>query len=302
MTRFLLFCLVLVTSMLDAQSPAEIAAIKGFCGCFEVDFRYKETFATDDNYEFHDPYQASALELVVAEEETADKLVLQHILIINDTMFIKHWREDWEYEPDQAFTFLGNNTWEAMAIEGTTGQWSQEVYGTDDTPRYSGAATWFLADGKQVWENTADCPLPRREYTKRDDYHLMRRTNRLIVEDWGWIHEQDNEKVILTEKGEKVLVEEKGRNTYRRTEMERCQAAADWWATKGGFWQEVRYEWNQYLAQPRRYTVHKKQGEDFLPYELHDLEEQTFSSPAATRAAIQKTLAKYRQEVKGVQP
>ena len=69
--------------------------------------------------------------------------------------------------------------------------------------------------GRRVWENTANAPLPRREYTKRSDYQVMRRLNSHILTDDGWVHEQDNEKIVVEEDGEYVLVEEKGRNTYK---------------------------------------------------------------------------------------
>src|SRR5690606_28469620 len=155
----------------------------------EVEFKYTETFSNENDYELHEPYYADALELVMLEEETPEKLVLQHVLVINDTFFIKHWRQDWEYQPDQLFSFHGNATWESTRLHpgSTSGQWSQEVYEVNDSPRYAGTATWFLADGKKVWESTSDAPLPRREYTKRSDYQIMRRTNGLFIEDWGWV-------------------------------------------------------------------------------------------------------------------
>jgi len=38
--------------------------------------------------------------------------------------------------------------------------------------------------------------LPRREYSKRSDYNVMMRGNHVEITDEGWLHEQDNEKVI----------------------------------------------------------------------------------------------------------
>lgn len=52
------------------------------------------------------------------------------------------------------------------------------------------------ADGKDYWENKTSSPLPRREYTKRDDYNVMLRGNRHEITDYGWMHEQDNDKMI----------------------------------------------------------------------------------------------------------
>jgi hypothetical protein len=290
---------IFIATSIFAQTTAEQEAIKAFCGCFEVDFKYKETFAADKNYEFHEPYSAKALELIFLEEESPTKMVLQHVLVINDTFFIKHWRQDWEYQSDQLFSFTGNKTWDIHPQRpGTTnGQWSQEVYGTDDTPRYSGSATWFLADGKRTWENTSDTPLPRREYKKRSDYDLLRRTNGLIITDQGWIHEQDNQKIVLTDSGEQLLVEEKGRNTYVRTDPQRCEKAKQWWESRRGYWKHVRQNWDEWLSQPGQYKVEKRQGKDFLPYELAGLEDQDFESEAELQKSITAILKKYRTRV-----
>ena len=60
----------------------------------------------------------------------------------------------------------------------------------------SAGTAWVHFDDKSYWENITDAPLPRREYTKRDDYNLMRRGNRHEIVHDGWIHEQDNLKII----------------------------------------------------------------------------------------------------------
>ena len=44
-------------------------------------------------------------------------------------------------------------------------QWTQKVYQVDDSPRYSGSATWVHVDGKRYWQNKTGAPLPRREYS-----------------------------------------------------------------------------------------------------------------------------------------
>ncbi|MEO1259699.1 MAG: DUF6607 family protein [Bacteroidota bacterium] len=281
------------------QTQAERKAIKQLCGCFEVDFRYTETFTDHEDYEFHDPYAAHALELVILEEESPTKMVLQHVLVINDTTFIKHWRQDWEYQPKELFTFQGNNVWEAhrTSPKASKGQWSQEVYGVNDEPRYSGAATWFLADGKKVWENTSNAPLPRRDYSKRSDYQIMRRTNGHIIHDWGWVHEQDNQKIVLSEDGEKVLVEEKGRNTYRRTDENRCAKAAEWWQTKKDFWTHVRADWDEFLAAPNTFTVQHKVEDVRFTRKMRDLKKAEFNSGKEARIAIQEVMNAYRTPI-----
>ncbi len=80
---------------------------------------------------------------------------------------------------------------------------------------YEGSATWVHVDGKSYWENTTDAPLPRREFSKRSDYNVMTRRNRQEITDYGWVHEQDNDKV-LREDSDKVIAGEKEWNTYTK--------------------------------------------------------------------------------------
>ncbi len=284
-----------------SQSLAEKEAIKAFCGCFEVEFKYAETFANAEDYEFKKPYHASALELVYLEEETPEKLVLQHILVINDTFFIKHWRQDWEYQPNHLFSFEGMETWQVSlpSAAQSAGQWSQEVYGVYDQPRYAGSATWFLADGKKVWVNTADAPLPRREYTKRKDYQIMRRTNTIHVKDWGWIHEQDNEKVAIDEDGsETVVAEEKGKNIYTKVDPARCQKGAEWWEKNKKNWKAVRQVWDEVLMEAGTYKVERRHDDgDYMPRKMEKFAEMEFKTEKEAREKVREIIHKHRSAV-----
>lgn len=230
----------------QADKEKDIEAIKDMCGCYEVTFNFAETFAPDKDYEFHDRYTASALEWVAPVEETDNKIALQHLLIVRDTMIIKHWRQDWLYENTDLYTFYKDNEWhyQELSPEDVKGQWTQKVYQVDDSPRYEGSATWVHVDGKHYWENTTDAPLPRREYTKRNDYNVTRRTNRHEITDYGWLHEQDNDKVIRNDEGDTVLAREKGLNYYRKVEDSKCDVAKEWWKENQDYWARVRDEWD----------------------------------------------------------
>ena len=230
-----------------AKKEKDIAAIKDMCGCFEVDFKYAETFAPDIAYEKAYNYTAKALEWAKLIVDENNKLVIQHILVINDTMTIKHWRQDWIYEDDHRYEYVAANTWDfvKMPEEKTNGTWTQNVYHVDDSPRYSGTATWVHVDGKHFWEDHADAPLPRREYSHRHDYNIMNRGNRIEITDFGWIHDQDNKKIIREAGKEDVLLaQEKGINTYRKVADNRCAAAEKWWKENKEFWGDVRDKWD----------------------------------------------------------
>jgi len=297
MRSIILTCVYVFTTLsVFAQTAREVDAIKQFCGCFEVDFEYVETFPRVDGYELAKPYTASALEYVELIEETPGKLVLQHLLMIDDSVVIKHWRQDWEYQPKLLFDFLGNETWTSFDANPVSvqGQWSQKVYEVDDTPRYCGVSTWHFTDGRTSWENTSNAPLPRREYTKRSDYQILRRTNHLIIEDWGWTHEQDNEKVVVDGEKTHVIVEEKGKNMYRRTDSAKCAYAAEFWKEQVWFWAHVRSVWNTWLSNRETYSFVKAVDGEKLRNEMRVLLATDYANDAEARAAIVDVLGKYR--------
>jgi len=227
-------------------------SIKNMCGCYQVGFEYAETFRSDTSYSFHEPYTSRApAEWIFVDEETDDKIVIQHILVVQDTVVIKHWRQDWLYEHTQSFEYVNKNTWQKKVLPDSqiAGQWTQKVYHVDDGPRYEGSATWIHEDGTHYWEGSGYSPLPRRERTKRDDYNMLQRRNRHQLTDYGWIHEQDNKKVLRQHGTDSVLVEEKGRNTYRKIDESECLAAKKWWREHQDYWRLVRSVWADIFSQ-----------------------------------------------------
>tara|TARA_R110002167_G_scaffold11308_13_gene50158 strand:+ start:504 stop:1430 length:927 start_codon:yes stop_codon:yes gene_type:complete len=251
----LTFCVIGAWSYAqENKKQQDIKSIKGMCGCFEVNFKYTETFAPEIDYEKHHDYTATALEWAGLIEESDNKLSIQHLLLVGDTTIIKHWRQDWLYENQEVFYYDKDNTWNFTSLPEATvnGQWTQKVYQVDDSPRYSGSASWVHVDGRHYWENKASSPLPRREYTKRSDYNVMLRGNRHEITNYGWLHEQDNDKVIRKDGMEDVLLtQEKGYNTYTKVADERCSIAQKWWTTNKAFWSNARNSWE---------TVYDRQG------------------------------------------
>lgn len=237
------------------KKEQDLAAIKSMQGCYNVEFKYTETFAPEVDYEKAYDYTSAAFEWAEVVEATDDKVVLQHLLIINDTagnsMIIKHWRQDWTYEKQDVYRYDKNNKWvfEPLSKKEVEGKWTQEVYQVDDSPRYTGTATWTHVDGVSTWYNRADSPLPRREYSKRSDYNVMKRGNRVQIMPYGWLHEQDNDKVIREDEKEDVLlVQEKGYNTYKKRADEDCMAAQNWWKENHEKWAVVRTVWDELYA------------------------------------------------------
>ncbi|WP_019039125.1 DUF6607 family protein [Psychroflexus tropicus] len=280
---------------LEAQESKKVQdqkAIKDMCGCFEVSFKYTETFSPEIDYEKKLDYTAYALEWAELVEDKEDEISIQHLLVINDTMVIKHWRQDWLFEDDSKFVYDTGNTWKFIDQDKdeVQGKWTQKVYQVDDSPRYSGTATWVHYDDKTYWENESNSPLPRREYTKRDDYNLMKRGNRQEITDEGWVHEQDNKKIVKQDdNNESLLVMEKGYNTYTRVEDEQCLAAKEWWSDNQKYWSKVRKIWDDIYTSNE--VLELRKSVDGKPLYMH-LTPEKAPSKKAIRTTIEKFIVK----------
>lgn len=267
--------LLVIGAYAQKKKKKDIEAIKSMCGCYDITFNFAETFSPNRDYEFHDNYKAGGLEYVFPVEESGDKIVLQHLLIVGDTMIIKHWRQDWLYENTDLYAFDKESTWKyvSKSDNDVKGQWTQKVYQVDDSPRYEGTATWVHVDGKHYWESTTDAPLPRREFSKRDDYNVMQRTNHHEITEDGWIHEQDNAK-ILREENDEIIAWEKGFNTYDKVAMEKCAVAKEWWDNNKTYWADVRAVWDEVFGSKETISINMKVDDKIMFQRLFALGEE----------------------------
>ena len=247
--NFIIILLLVLPIILNAQKKQDIEAIKEMCGCFEIDFKFSETFqySNDSNYSKSKNYNAKALEYAKLIKDEKGHISIQHLLVMGDYV-IKHWRQDWIYQNKDLLKYDGNNNWKYISKnkKDVKGQWTQKVFQVDDSPRYEGSATWVHADGKSYWENSSYAPLPRREYTKRNDYNVMIRGNRHEITKYGWVHDQDNFKVVKDSESnsEVIIASEKGLNTYTRVDESKCKEAINWWDENNEKWSLVLEKWN----------------------------------------------------------
>jgi hypothetical protein len=236
-----------------AEFEADRQAILAMAGEYTVTFDFSEFMPIEAGYELAEDKTTPAREVVYVIEDDGDYIALQHLLLVGDPaepMVIKHWRQDWRYEPDRLMAYQGFGTWEMHAVsdQDAAGAWSQTVYQVDDSPRYAGIARWEHASNAATWEPEATYrPLPRRDATVRDDYDVIEAVNRHTVLSWGWTHEQDNSKVILRDGEPRELVREHGVNTYTNADLERDDAAAEYWAATEAYWAEVRAAWDSIM-------------------------------------------------------
>lgn len=244
----LLAILLLSGSFAFAQNKFEQDrnAIKSLAGFYKVTFNYAETFSPDKEYQFHDRHRSSAKEIAIIVEDAPKKIVIQHLLVIRDSMIIKHWREDWTYEDPKILVFDKEDTWKNVTLkpEETKGKWTQKVYQVDDSPRYQAIGTWVHVDGRSQWISNADSPLPRREHTERNDYNVLNRRNFVYLTPTGWMFEQDNKKIVRTPgEKDKLIAQEKGLEEFVKVDPQQFAYAQEWWKNNASFWKDARDVW-----------------------------------------------------------
>lgn len=224
------------------------AAILAMVGEYEVSFAFDETVVLQDGYIRKPAKRSGGLEAVILVEDSGERIVLQHLLLVGDGV-VKHWRQDWHFQASERLEFVADQTWrlEPILAELRIGAWTQCVYEVSDAPRYCGTGRWNHRYGNPTWTSDRTWrPLPRREYTTRDDYNALNVENRHSITPGGWTHEQDNSKVRrLGERTDTVLVREFGFNDYRRVEGRDFSAAYRYWDDTRTYWQAVRERWQR---------------------------------------------------------
>jgi hypothetical protein len=259
--------ILLIISTLGAQSKKkkDISSIKNMCGCFEITFDFAETFIKTENKDYNPSkkYRSGGLEWAQLVKDDKNQISIQHILVSGSEekpYIIKHWRQDWLFQNTDFYMYDHDNLWKYVKKnkKEVKGQWTQKVFQVDDSPRYEGSGTWVHVDGKSYWENTTSAPLPRREYSKRNDYNVMQRGNRQETSIGGWIHDQNNSKIVRENgKRDVILADEKGYNNYVKVDDSKCKAAIDWWNINKNKWENVRNKWKEVYDRKKDLSLKK---------------------------------------------
>ena len=252
-------------------------AIYALEGEFEVKFEFLETILMETSRKWDVPYASKGTEFVKVIEDKGDFISLQHIMVLfmkdphtgetSGPMLVKHWRQDWKWNPTDRFEFQGDNEWSIKSLtpgEGI-GRWKWEVYQVDDTPRYTGLGKWtHLKSASTFSSDLMSRPLPRREFSVRSDYKLLLGSDTLIVTPKAWYHEQRNFKheSRLGTNGEnnesKLLAREIGHNSYVRIKGFDFSAGYNYWEKSKGYWSDVRSIWDQLLKVEDYFKLRKK--------------------------------------------
>jgi len=253
MLNTLLTCALFANTVPSFDRDRE--AILAMCGGFEVTFEFEEMTPVRGGYKLKRPYEETAIEWVQLIEDRGDFISLQHILVADEESeyVVKHWRQDWQFEDHRMLEFCGDNTWrEAKSTKlEATGRWTQAVYQTTDSPRYEAFGQWQHVGDHSEWISDRTWrPLPRREYTKRSDYHVLESINTHTVTPDGWVHEQSSRKVVLGDNGQpqEIIVHERGLNSYVRIGPDRLAPAIAYWESNHTAWADIRAAWEPILS------------------------------------------------------
>lgn len=244
------------------------AAIVAMAGTYRVSFQFVELAGFVDNYTPPRPYFSWGTEHVQVLEEREDFVSLQHTLVMytNDNgqmtgpLVMKHWRQDWTFEDPLVVDFVPPRSWSPRKLPPTSGTWTQAVYQVDDSPRYELVGRWqHLSGGPQFESRPVDRPLPRREFSVRDDYNVLESTFRITVTPGGWVHETFSRKIDTNEGVRMALSTETGINRYENIASPKLDAPAmAYWSKTGPYWASVRNQWKGLIEAGKPFTLRAK--------------------------------------------
>ena len=263
------------------------AAILAMAGEYRASFDFIETLGFYEDYKPTRPYQSWGTEYIFVVEDRGDFISLQHVLVmmmktadggVTEPYVVKHWRQDWTYEDSSINSYVGNRTWRSEEVpkEQRQGNWSQAVFQVDDSPRYESMGRWVHARGLSSWMSQETWrPLPRREFSVRDDYDVLIGTNRHTITLNGWSQEEDNLKVVTGEsigraKDGKLLPDyevrgrEVGFNRYERIIDFDFQPAKRYWEKTAYFWSKVRERWKSVMENQTTHSLTNEGQNSFL--------------------------------------
>ena len=272
--------------------------ILAMAGTFKVRFDFREQTAWQADYTPIDPKVSGGHEVVRVIEDTGRKIVLQHILVAEadgQTMIIKHWRQDWTYEPVNFLVYEGPNQWKLETTPAAlrAGRWSQTVWQTDDSPRYGALGEWTTEGGVPRWRSRWTWrPLARRDAIRNPVYDRYMAINRHSPTPTGWIHWQDNMKMGVKDGALVPIVQEITLNTYTRFDGYNVAAADAYWAKTKDYWAAVRVAWEAVATRDGGiYVTEEAQAGSISGPRLMGLADDIEKGTTTTSAAIAQAQA-----------
>ena len=285
-------------------------AILAMAGDYRTSFDFIETIGFTEGYQPRAPYQSWGTERVYVVANEPEFVSLQHIIVMHfldadgfesDAMVVKHWRQDWQYEDAEVHAFQGRGAFVRRALDSANrkGAWTQTVYQVDDSPRYEAIGRWIHAPGVSYWHSDdRRRPLPRREFSVRDDYQALYGSHRITITPAGWTQEEDALKLVLDENNrpsssQPYLAREAGLSRYDRVLDYDFSAGDDYWEETGAFWSRVRQYWDALYKAESAFSVVKSAEGMPMFMALFGMAGEDFESEADMDRAIAALLASY---------
>ena len=285
-------------------------AILAMAGSYRTSFDFIETVGFTPNYESRAPYQSWGTERVYVVADEPEFISLQHIIVmhfaaedgtLSEPMVVKHWRQDWQYQDTALHAFQGNGAFERQGLDATAtaGTWTQTVYQVDDSPRYEAIGRWTHSHGVSFWQSDdRRRPLPRREFSVRDDYQTLFGSHRITITPHGWTQEEDALKLMLDDRNsprseQSYLAREAGLSRYDRIVGYDFSAGDDYWRNTGPFWSRVRDYWTALYRNESAFHFVKSVEGIPLFMAMFNMADESFDTVEQMDAAIQDTLSRY---------
>lgn len=247
-------------------------AILAMAGTYRVTFDFLEVVPFSAQDKPTAPYQSWGTEKVYVDSDDGKTISLVHILemrivqkdgSISEPMVTKHWRQDWQYQPTHIIEYQGRDRWQRRKLSAAEakGTWLQSVYQVDESPRYASIGRWQHSASFSSWlSGDTWRPLPRREWSVRDDYQVLIGTNRHTVAATGWIQEENNLKAVLTDaraidESRPYVAREYGVARYERIRDAEFSGADQYFGKTKQFWDQVRDEWSRIFVKQGEVTL-----------------------------------------------
>jgi hypothetical protein len=260
-------------------------AILAMAGGYRVSFDFLEVVRFDAALKPDAPYQSWGTEHVFLAEDRGDFIALQHILVMrmvqpdgsqSEPFVMRHWRQEWQYEAARRLAYEGSNRWALREVPQALrkGAWVQTVFQVDDSPRYAASGRWDHRDGYSSWISEQTWrPLPRREWSVRQDYQVLEGTNRHTITPAGWVQEENNLKLALGDDGKPrgalpYLAREYGVARYERIRDYDFSAGRKYFERTEPFWAQVRDAWRELASRPGGFSLRAPvdQAQLFVPF------------------------------------
>ena len=294
---------------LDARER-DRRAILAMAGDYRTSFDFIETVGFTQGYRPKAPYQSWGTERVYVVASEPEFVSLQHIIVMHfvdadgfksDAMVVKHWRQDWRYEDEEMHAFQGRGAFALQVLDQDSreGAWTQTVYQVDDSPRYEAIGRWTHVPGVSYWQSDdRRRPLPRREFSIRDDYQALYGSHRITITPAGWTQEEDALKLVLDENNrpsasQPYLAREAGLSRYDRLLDYDFSAGDDYWQDTSTFWSRVRHYWEALYEAESEFSFVKSVDGVPMFMALFGMAGEEFESEDDMDEAIAALLAPY---------